>query len=351
MLAANEEAFRFEGFTLELKRGCLKDEVGEVDLRPKCFELLRHLVENAGRLVSKDELMRAVWPNVIVTDESLARCVSDLRLALRDQEQRIIRTVRARGFLFTPHVRRADLDAEHTSPPVNGAIIKPPPPRGIGPVRPSETQGQQADAGPPAFTDLALPLIDQIVATSALRGAAYEGFYRTTRPYAAQPGAFIHDNLLVRMHPDGVLRFKMATGGVMVDGWVLPVHTQLYVIGTEFGSGGLVFAILHGVSSIKAGVLDGITLSSTFDAGRTPAAAAVVFERIADLTDDAEADDARLIALDSGNPVAAPGAVPEDLRRHLTRDLGAAQSQLDLDGVLRLPLAHSRARSAPFAPQ
>ena len=345
MLAADEEAFRFEGFTLELKRGCLRDQSGEVDLRPKCFELLRHLVENAGRLVSKDELMRAVWPNVIVTDESLARCVSDLRLALRDQEQRIIRTVRARGFLFTPQVQHPKLDTDRATASTNGDAVAGPAADRI------DGRGREAPPKAPTFTDLALPLIDQVVATSALRGGAYEGFYRSTRPYAAQPGDFIHDNLLVRRHPDGVLRFKMATGGVLVEGWVLTVHTQLYVIGTEFGSGGLVFAILHGVGSIKAAVLDGITLSSTFDAGRTPVAAAVVYERIGELTDDPAADDARLIALGSVNPVAAPGAVPEDLRRHLTRDLDAVQSPFGQDGVLRLPLAQSRTRSAPFAPR
>jgi hypothetical protein len=41
-------------------------------------------LENAGRLVAKDELIRAVWPNVIATDESLTRCISEVRFALQD---------------------------------------------------------------------------------------------------------------------------------------------------------------------------------------------------------------------------------------------------------------------------
>src|SRR5580658_1214209 len=100
MPPANETTFRFEGFTLDLRRGCLSGAQGEVDLRPKSFEVLRYLVENAGRLVPKDELIKAVWPNVIVSDESLTRCVSDVRQALGDRAQRIVRTVPRRGYLF-----------------------------------------------------------------------------------------------------------------------------------------------------------------------------------------------------------------------------------------------------------
>ncbi len=95
-----ERAYKFEGFTLDLRRGCLRGADGEIELRPKSFEVLRYLVENAGRLVPKDEIMSAVWPNVIVTDESLAQCVSDVRFALGDRGRRIIRTVPRRGYLF-----------------------------------------------------------------------------------------------------------------------------------------------------------------------------------------------------------------------------------------------------------
>src|SRR5205814_927314 len=59
---------------------------------------------NAGRLVPKDELIKAVWPNVIVTDESLARCISDVRLALHDQHQQIVKTVPRRGYMLAASV-------------------------------------------------------------------------------------------------------------------------------------------------------------------------------------------------------------------------------------------------------
>src|SRR6266478_2705382 len=104
MKPVEKTRFWFEGFFLDLKRGWVWGERGEIDLRPKSFELLRYLVENAGRLVPKDELIKAVWPNVIVADESLTRCVSDVRLALDDASRRMIKTVPRRGYLFAASV-------------------------------------------------------------------------------------------------------------------------------------------------------------------------------------------------------------------------------------------------------
>ena len=66
------EIVRFERFTLDLNRGCLLIDSQVIDLRPKTFEVLRHLAANAGRLVSKDDLYEAAWPGVIVGDDSLS---------------------------------------------------------------------------------------------------------------------------------------------------------------------------------------------------------------------------------------------------------------------------------------
>src|SRR5258705_4797091 len=105
MKTVDERQFCFGNFVLDLKRGSLRgEEGGEIKLRPKSFELLRYLVENAGRLVPKDELIKAVWPSVIVTDESLAQCVRDVRLALRDHDQQILKTVPRRGYMLAAFV-------------------------------------------------------------------------------------------------------------------------------------------------------------------------------------------------------------------------------------------------------
>jgi adenylate cyclase len=98
--------YRFEDCTLDLTRGCLRAADREVELRPKSFDVLRYLVQNAGRLISKEEIVAAVWPQAVVTDESLARCISDVRAAIADHDHKIIKTVPRRGYLFTPDVTR-----------------------------------------------------------------------------------------------------------------------------------------------------------------------------------------------------------------------------------------------------
>ena len=98
--------YRFENFTLDLARGCLFSNDAEVKLRPKTFEALRYVVENAGRLVSKDELVRAVWPDSFVADNSLAQCFLEIRKALGDDDQRIIKTVSRRGYVFDAPVEK-----------------------------------------------------------------------------------------------------------------------------------------------------------------------------------------------------------------------------------------------------
>src|SRR5712691_1416755 len=97
----SRELFRFEGFTLDVTRGCVRSGERALELRPKSFEVLRFLVENADRLLTKDEIIAAIWPEVIVTEDSLSRCISDVRLALSDAEQRIIKTVARRGYIFS----------------------------------------------------------------------------------------------------------------------------------------------------------------------------------------------------------------------------------------------------------
>jgi DNA-binding winged helix-turn-helix (wHTH) protein/TolB-like protein len=62
------------------------------------FELLRHLVENVGRVVGKDELLRAGWPGRVVSENSLAKAIGKLRLALGDDEAELIQAVHGYGY-------------------------------------------------------------------------------------------------------------------------------------------------------------------------------------------------------------------------------------------------------------
>ncbi len=89
----------FGGFTLNRSRGCLEDETGsERFLRPKSYRVLELLCERRGELVSKDDLVREAWPDVFVSDDSLAHCVSDIRRALGPDGARLLRTVPRRGY-------------------------------------------------------------------------------------------------------------------------------------------------------------------------------------------------------------------------------------------------------------
>ena len=105
---ASEEVYRFDRFILDPARGVLLSvEGGEIALRPKAFTLLRLLVENAGRLLARDTIMQAVWSDVIITDDGITQCVRDVRRALADDAQRIVRTVRQRGYILAAEVTTA----------------------------------------------------------------------------------------------------------------------------------------------------------------------------------------------------------------------------------------------------
>lgn len=94
------QTLNFGDFTLDLRRGKLLRGSEELKLRPKSFEVLKYLVENSGRLVGKDELMGAVWPDTAVTDDSLVQCLIEVRRALGDSKQEIIKTVPRRGYIL-----------------------------------------------------------------------------------------------------------------------------------------------------------------------------------------------------------------------------------------------------------
>jgi adenylate cyclase len=97
---------QFEGYTLDIAHNSLRAADREVTLRRKSLELLRYLAENPGRLVTKEELLKAIWPDVVVTEESLTHCVSEVRQAIGDSKQTIIATVPRRGYRFAAPVVR-----------------------------------------------------------------------------------------------------------------------------------------------------------------------------------------------------------------------------------------------------
>jgi TolB-like protein len=72
----------------------------DIALRAKSFALLSYLVRARGRVVTKEELLSALWPDVTVTEDSLTQCVHEVRRALGPDRATLIRTVARRGYLF-----------------------------------------------------------------------------------------------------------------------------------------------------------------------------------------------------------------------------------------------------------
>jgi pimeloyl-ACP methyl ester carboxylesterase/DNA-binding winged helix-turn-helix (wHTH) protein len=99
----------FGAYALDLLRCALLHGDEEVRLRPKSHDVLRYLAEHVGQLVSKEELIQAVWSGTFVTDDSLVQCVREIREALHDEDHRIIKTVPRRGYLFAADVTRKAL--------------------------------------------------------------------------------------------------------------------------------------------------------------------------------------------------------------------------------------------------
>jgi TolB-like protein/DNA-binding winged helix-turn-helix (wHTH) protein/Tfp pilus assembly protein PilF len=118
--------YRFGDFFLDLESGFLRRDGQEVLLRPKTFELLKQLVLRAGRLVPKNELVEAVWGATAVTDNSLAQCMFELRRALDDDAQAMIRTVARRGYVFEAPVSVVIGDLPHAVSNIASIVVTEP---------------------------------------------------------------------------------------------------------------------------------------------------------------------------------------------------------------------------------
>jgi len=120
-------AWRFAGFEFDLRRSELCGPGAVViALRPKSDLLLRQFLAQPGRLLSKDELVAVLWPQAVVTDDSLVQCVGELRDALGDDAKQLIRTVSRRGYRLEAAVEAvltvpADRDANAPEPAPGGS--------------------------------------------------------------------------------------------------------------------------------------------------------------------------------------------------------------------------------------
>ncbi|RDV04566.1 winged helix-turn-helix domain-containing protein [Undibacter mobilis] len=106
--------FRFGEFELDQQRAELRGPDGGVlKLRPKSFEMLQFFVSNAGRVLTKQELMEAIWPKVFVGEDSLFQCIREIRGVLGDERRQVIKLATGGGYLFTPEVSNLPAGQPH----------------------------------------------------------------------------------------------------------------------------------------------------------------------------------------------------------------------------------------------
>lgn len=121
-----DQLLRFAGFELDQQRAELRSADGvAIKLRPKTFEMLRLFATSGGRVLSKQELMEAVWPNVHVGEDSLFQCIRELRTALGDERRQLIKLASGGGYLLAAEVVAAPevtAQAEASRPAPTGEV-------------------------------------------------------------------------------------------------------------------------------------------------------------------------------------------------------------------------------------
>jgi DNA-binding winged helix-turn-helix (wHTH) protein len=102
--------YRFGRFSLNSRKRSLSRADSPVPLTPKAFDVLLFLAQNPNRLVTKEELLQAVWGDTFVEEGNLAQYISHLRKALGDnpEDTRLIVTIARRGYQFTADVTVAE---------------------------------------------------------------------------------------------------------------------------------------------------------------------------------------------------------------------------------------------------
>ena len=117
--------YEFGPFRLDPAERLLLRDQQPVPLKPKAFDLLVLLVERHGRLLTKQQLMDALWPETSVEEGNLTHTISTLRKALGDGHDgdQFVETVPTRGYRFVAPVRGETIDAVERPPashPVSG---------------------------------------------------------------------------------------------------------------------------------------------------------------------------------------------------------------------------------------
>jgi DNA-binding winged helix-turn-helix (wHTH) protein len=203
--------YRFEDYEMDTDRHELRRGGAAQPLEPLAFDLLRHLIENRERVVSKDDLRATVWSGRVVSESTLSSWMTTVRAAIGDdgEAQRLIRTVPRRGFRFVGTVSEDAPSPDATAAAATGdstAILGPHPAEpvvgmsyqeqvelapavvdsgGLVPIEPaSHAVGPLAAARPAAFPRRAGIAASGLALAAMLASLA---FFLWPRPDAGQP--------------------------------------------------------------------------------------------------------------------------------------------------------------------
>jgi len=126
MLLKTIDFVRFEGYVIDRAGWTLRWREEPIPLNRKSFDLLMYLIDRRDRVINKEELLQALWPDQFVEESNLTQQVFLLRKALSRHESgaRIIETLPGRGYRFTPSIEAdTQSQAPHSAEPTQQQIV------------------------------------------------------------------------------------------------------------------------------------------------------------------------------------------------------------------------------------
>src|SRR6201998_4079645 len=114
--------FSFEDYVLDTDRRELRRGRAIIPVQPQVFDLLEYLISNRERVVTKDDMLDAIWGGRIVSESALTTRINAARTALGDngEEQRLIRTLPRKGVRFVGVVRETRICSDTKDVTENG---------------------------------------------------------------------------------------------------------------------------------------------------------------------------------------------------------------------------------------
>jgi DNA-binding winged helix-turn-helix (wHTH) protein len=184
-------------YTVDLSRELLTNVRGEaVPLRPRAWLVLKLLALRAGRLVSKDEILEEVWPDTVVTEDSLVQTIGDIRRALGEFGRTAVRTLPRRGYMLVAIESETDTAIRRYRAPTSPASM-----------------------GDRLRAEASKRFVGRDAELSELRNAISPGPLHTSLYFLHGPGGIGKTTLLERLRAEAVAR---GIGFVVIDAAGIP---------------------------------------------------------------------------------------------------------------------------------